>query len=748
VKALAHSSRLGVPAQYYDDHIERVVTLGCRHAERIKPHSPKWGAALFRAVRLETEFHDLGKLDPANQEVLRKPNSKEPLKVREHWDPGVAHLLSSADADPSTLAAALAIYSHHAGLPSLVEEENRLELAFRAKETRGENGPQLCQFNDQYLARFLNEHRKELAGVALPEVPDVESHGSVSTLFRRMCLSCLVDADHSDTARHQSGDEVAEGLALNGAERLAALKRYVAKLATKKVNDRTPLRELVFQEAQVAPIAPAMLACDSPVGTGKTTAVMAHLLQAAIDKKLRRIFVVLPYTNIINQSVRTYRCALRLPGENARDIVAAHHHRTEFDSLAARQYAFLWHSPIVVTTAVQFFETLAAARTSALRKLHQLPGSAIFIDEAHTALPIKLWPLAWRWLKELTSEWGCHCVLASGSLYEFWKLTEFSDPPMDLPPLLPASCRQLTDEAEKKRVGYEEVEELVRLDSLPARLSELDGPRLLIVNTVQSAAVVADRLDAEWGRSRCEHLSTALTPCDRDATYRRIQSRLKDKADHDWVLVATSCVEAGVDFDFASGMRERAGFVNLLQASGRVNREARPQKARMLDFRFAPHPLLTFHPGFTDAIEVLGELFAQYGKDISPAHCLEALQREMQRASFETFRDELLKRESGGDFPEVQRLFQVIESDTRTVVIDQNIRRRLEEFEKVRFQEIQAGSVQIWSTKLKSGKWPIAPIGSDGQLWAWTGQNYSAFTGYMADILPLLKAGKSGFDVL
>lgn len=111
------------------------------------------------------------------------------------------------------------------------------------------------------------------------------------------------------------------------------------------------------------------MACDSPVGSGKTTAVMVHLLHAAVTKNLRRIFVVLPFTNIIDQSVDVYRRALLRDGEAPEDVVAAHHHKAEFSEPEARQYSFLWHAPIVVTTAVQFFQTLAARMPAALRKL-------------------------------------------------------------------------------------------------------------------------------------------------------------------------------------------------------------------------------------------------------------------------------------------------------------------------------------------------------------------------------------------
>ena len=158
-----------------------------------------------------------------------------------------------------------------------------------------------------------------------------------------------------------------------------------------------------------------IVACDSPVGTGKTTAVMAHLLHVAAERGLRRVFVVLPFTNIIDQSVDVYRRALVLDGESAgwrgrRASPSRRVQRRELARLAATHAR--WDAPIVVTTAVQFFETLAARETAALRKLHQVPGSAIFVDEAHAAMPAPLWPQMWQWLRELCDDWGCHLVLA------------------------------------------------------------------------------------------------------------------------------------------------------------------------------------------------------------------------------------------------------------------------------------------------------------------------------------------------
>lgn len=119
--------------------------------------------------------------------------------------------------------------------------------------------------------------------------------------------------------------------------------------------------------------------CDSPVGFGKTTALMAHLLMQAQNRGLRRIFVVQPFTNIIKQSVDTYRNSLVLPGENAEVVVAELHHRADFEHNDTRYLTALWRAPIIVTTAVAFFETLASNSPATLRRLHELPGSGLML---------------------------------------------------------------------------------------------------------------------------------------------------------------------------------------------------------------------------------------------------------------------------------------------------------------------------------------------------------------------------------
>jgi CRISPR-associated endonuclease/helicase Cas3 len=735
---LAHSAQDGRPPQTYAAHVTGVLRRACANADAAHGERAKFRATLVRAVRLGAEFHDLGKLDPANQKILGKPDSRESLPVK-HWDAGVAALLRDGEIRDS-FAAAL-VYAHHKGLPNFAAEQNRQTLAFREDEIVPGRPEPTCAFNDARLTKFLERHWQALASEVFPPVPPPCGSNGVPPLFHRLALSCLVDADHTDTAFHRTGVEPPPGLPLLPGKRLAALERYVGRLGTRYAHDtRTALRQRVFEECLQASTSPNLLFCDSPVGSGKTTAIMAHLLRAAEAKTLRRIFVVLPFTNIITQSARVYRCALTLRGEKASKVVGEHHHRAEFPegqndrNAPARQYAELWHAPIVVVTAVQFFETLAAADTVSLRKLHQLPGSAIFIDEAHAALPAKLWPQAFRWLLQLTEDWGCHCVLASGSLPEFWRLPQFVETktPVSLPNLLPAGCRSEAANAETTRVQICAEAEPLSLDALTMALQKLPGPRLLVVNTVQNAAVIAQHLSIAWNRDSVEHVSTAITPEDRETTYDHVKRRLANLKDDEWTLVATSCVEAGVDLDFACGLRERAGLMSLLQLSGRVNRHGRRNRGPVIDFSLAPHALLNKHPAFEHSALVLGELFAE-GR-VTASECLEAMKRELNRYDLKPFLEQIRIQENGRNFPEVEELFRVISANTVTAVVNPDLIERLQNYESVRFRDLQRGSVQLWLGKERA--FELEEFVHLPGVYRWN-LGYDKFLGVMKGILTL-----------
>lgn len=718
---LAHSARpdRGIPSQEYRDHVIATRQRAQTNAVNAGRYAPKYARLLEAIAALSGEFHDMGKLDDGNQAVLNGKASAKKLPVQ-HVDAGVAHLLT--EGTQWHHFAALVAYAHHIGLPSLPSEVNKGELFLRDER--------IVELTKERLSQYLGRHRSSVTKFETPPASHIEVQRP--QLFLRMALSCLVDADHGDTAKHYGDASQVEPYPLNPHERAEALDCYVNGLGGD--NERAIDRRAVYETCRNANTGPALYACDSPVGSGKTTAVMAHLLKVAQDKRLRRIFVVLPYTNIISQAVGVYRKALLLKGENAEDIVAAHHHRAEFSNPDSRQFTALWQAPIVVTTAVQFFETLASNQPSGLRKLHNLAGSAVFIDEAHAALPVNLWPQAWKWIRELADEWSCHFVFGSGSLSRFWELPDFVDPPAQLPELVDAGLRSRLISNEQQRVRYLKKTEPLDLNGLLNWIKELDGPRLLIVNTVQSAAVIASAIAKKHGRDKVEHLSTALTPNDRASTLSFVKgrlSRLKYQPNNemlaDWTLVATSCVEAGVDLSFRTGLRENASLVSLIQVGGRVNRHKETDQADVWSFSLQTTDLLRQHPGFKDSSKVLESMFAE--NRTSPDDCKEALRREVCLSGL---KDKIRDREIAMDFPEVHSLFRVIDADTRTVVVDETIKQRLKKWDAVPWKEIQNHSVQIWGTRIESLS--IPQFSQYPDLYEWN-LAYDDFIGYMAGVL-------------
>jgi CRISPR-associated endonuclease/helicase Cas3 len=473
---------------------------------------------------------------------------------------------------------------------------------------------------------------------------------------------------------------------------------------------------------------------------------MAYLLQAAIALGLRHIFVVLPYTNIVQQSVDVYRKALVLPGEDPEKVVAAHHHQAEFGSPDLRFLTTLWNSPIIVTTAVQFFETLAAKETTRLRKLHQLPGSAIFIDEAHAAMPIHLWPFMWKTIKSFAHDWSCRFVLGSGSLAKFWENPRIlgEGKTESIPVMVPNNLRAAGSEFERSRVRYLSRDSTLSLTGLCDWIGQCGGSRMVVMNTVQSAAVVASELRRRGVDTL--HLSTALAPVHRRSILRLVRSRLKVQPERAWVLAATSCVEAGVDFSFGTAFRERCRAASLVQIGGRVNRHGERDEGIVWDFT-VNDPRLTVHPDFKHSRDVVEEIFRKDMWNLNLTELMTyALEEEFKRQSGEEKIKEIFKREDAGSYPDVARLTRLISSDARLVVIDPDIIEAVSTGVHVDWRLLLNHSVQIRSSKVSL--LALGQIGHGAELYSWPYEYDPKYLGIMAGILKLGQIERDGYALI
>ena len=267
------------------------------------------------------------------------------------------------------------------------------------------------------------------------------------------------------------------------------------------------------------------------------------------------------------------------------------------------------------------------------------------------------------------------------------------------------------------------------------------GPRLVVLNTVQSAAVVANELRRR-GVSTL-HLSTALAPIHRKVILRLVRLRLKTKPQLDWVLVATSCVEAGVDISFATAFRERCRAASLVQIGGRVNRHGERSEGLVWDF-IVNDPLLTVHPDFKHSRDVVEDIFRKgmWDRDLTTLMTY-ALEQEFKRQSGEQKIAELFQQEGVGSYPHVAELTRLISSDTRLVVIDPRLISAIGEGAHVDRRELLAHSVQLWSSKIR--KLALNQIGYGSELYAW-GYDYDPkFLGIMAGVLKMNQVERDGY---
>ena len=717
---LAHSARDGAPEQSYREHAENVERDALRYAFEAEKYARSDAQLLLCAVRNASQIHDLGKLNPDNQAALHKADSCSSLPVN-HVDAGVALLKS---AEENTMFSQMMIYSHHKGLPDLYEEGQRNDTMFRDFSIR--------ERTDAELPRLRMLHGKLTTA---PKIcAEAKNQGDLCVLSRLM-LSCLADADHSDTARHYGKYPKEEKLPeLLPEQRLSALDKYVKRLGGP--GERNLLRAEMYEACKSSSVSDNIVYCDSPVGSGKTTAVMAYLLREAARREARRIFVVLPYTNIIRQSVKTYREALTLDGEDPESVVAELHHLADFEDEEVRNLSAQWKAPIIVTTAVAFFETLASNRPAALRRLHELPGSVIFVDEAHAAVPVDLLPITWHWMETYADDWGCKWILASGSLVKFWEMDEIAVEKREVPSILPAEMQEKLLAFEHQRIDFRFEESPLSCEDLLDKVLSEPGPRLVIMNTVKNAAVIAKQLSERCGREHVMHLSTALTAENREETVKAVSERLKDEKDSDWTLVATSCVEAGVDFSFRTGFRERASVLSLLQAAGRINRNGGKQNAVIWDFSMQQSDQLTENKMLAASVSVMDD-FCREKQSFGPQLSTSAIAKELDRLPQEDKRP-LLAVEYIGQFPEVQDRYHIIDADTVLVAADEDLKQRIRNG-SANWRDIQRKCVSLYRSKTYAFR--LEPL--CGDIYDWN-LGYDSFIGIMKGVLEY-EAIKKGF---
>lgn len=519
------------------------------------------------------QLHDLGKYTHRFQERLLGEVPKVDHATWGAWtalqhysgaQTGLAHLI------------AYGIAGHHAGLANGLDNQPGL--------TRS---PLQVRLSADYRSTLPPLEQQWQQEISLPPklcLPEGFTRNPTRGAFQlamlaRMVFSCLVDADFVDTDNYYRQLEGKPSRLENAGPTLEALREKLnQRLSGFKANSEVNrIRADVLSHVRAqADLALGLFSLTVPTGGGKTLASLAFALDHAITHGLRRVIYVIPFTSIVEQTAQVFRDAFGELGQE--DVVLEHHSAFQEpsprsseaaadakDGIDKRRLAMEnWDAPIVVTTAVQFFESLYADRPSRCRKLHNIAASVVILDEAQT-LPLNLLRPCVTVLDELAQNYRSSIVLCTATqpaLRRDQGFTDGLDGVRELAPEPPRLYEQL------RRVRARHVGKLSD-EAIAGELKARDQV-LCIVNNRRHARALFDAIADEPG---ARHLTTMMYARHRSAVLSDIRQQLK--AGEPCRLASSSLVEAGVDLDFPAVLRAEAGLDSIAQAAGRCNREGR-----------------------------------------------------------------------------------------------------------------------------------------------------------------------------
>lgn len=526
-------------------------------------------------------WHDLGKYRPGFQRYIRQDadaSAHDTVASHDKTHSAAGARLAIDRFGAAGHALAYLIAGHHAGLSDWCDLDYRLQ-----------SDAARCELNESLESIPGDIQQASL----VPDLCRVPGGSKGFALWLRLLFSCLVDADFLDTERFMEAGKADSRLGYPDIAKLAAtFDGYMSKKLSSAAD--TPVnrlrREVLKQCCTRASGMPGIYSLTVPTGGGKTLSSLAFALEHARTHKKRRIIYAIPYTSIVEQTADIFSDIF-----GAENIVE---HHSQFDAdprketTRSRLACENWDAPLTVTTNVQLFESLFAARPSRCRKLHNLIDSVIILDEAQCLPPEYLQPIL-DVLNLLTTHYGVSVILCTATQ--------------------PALASRTYFDAVRNRRGLDKVSEIIddpaelfrQLERVqvrvPAHPDECNDWQTIADELGQHDCVLAivntrKQARALWRLMPPDtlHLSALLCGAHRAAIIDDIRQRLADKRagrdNRPLRVISTQLVEAGVDIDFPVVYRAFAGLDSLAQAAGRCNREGLLERGDLIVFH-PPEPL-------------------------------------------------------------------------------------------------------------------------------------------------------------
>lgn len=646
-------------------------------------------------------FHDIGKYSEEFQSRLRGK------KIRvDHSTAGAKEISKKflgRREEPLAQLLAYCIAGHHAGMPdygSPADVTGEGTLISRLKSP-------IPNYEEYQTEIDLNELRFPQL---LPIKPLSGNIGFSFSFLARMVYSALVDADFQETENYMRG-HVPRGQYAKIAELTKKLNSYLQKFDNPTSAIDRKRSETLKSCIEKAQLPKGFFTLTVPTGGGKTLSSMAFALNHAVRHGLNRVIYIIPYTTIIEQNAAIFKETF---GE---ENVLEHHSNFDWEELRRADpgniddtthsvYSKLklaaenWDIPIIVTTNVQFYESLFANKSSRCRKLHNMANSILIFDEAQL-LPREYMIPSMNAVWELVTNYGATAVFCTATqpglerfLPKDTQLTELAPEP-----------RQLFNFY--KRVKVENLGTLTD-DELLTRLNS-HKQVLCIVNTRRHASGLFEKLQS----NDAYHLSTLMCPAHRKKILAEIRHRLENH--EPCRVISTTIMEAGIDVDFPVGYRALTGLDSINQAAGRINRNMRYKASEIFIFE-AKSELVKRLPGFiAQSAEITRQVLRSFPDDLISIPAIEMYFQQLyslqdpQTFDYKRIMDCFQNDRGQFMYQTAAQRFQIIEDTTKSIIIpyNQEARELIEQlkdtdFPKTVLRKLQPYTVSIYENEFNN----------------------------------------------